>query len=85
MALTNEQYRAGALAFVNRKTGCEFVEGEIPADVEIAMEMLVMGMKQNPGIASQSLGDMSKSFFDSNSYEKAAMRYLKPYMKLKIF
>ena len=85
MALTDAQYRAGALAFVNRKTGCKFVEGEIPADVEIALDILATGMKQNPGIASQSLGDMSKSFFESGSYEKAAMSYLRPYMKLKIF
>lgn len=84
MALTDEQYRAGAIAHINNLPGIRqaFVDGSLPADVEIAVDLVSKAMKESPNVASQGLGDMSKSFFEGGTY-KAAMQYLKPYRKVK--
>lgn len=83
MQLTDKDFVAGAIAFINKKTGQDFNEETLPADLKIAVNILVNGAKQNPAIASQRLGDMSKSFFDSSAHEKAAMKYIRPYMRVK--
>lgn len=80
MALTNEQYRAGAIAFINKRTGQKFVDGSLPDDIEIAVDLLMKGMKENQSVASQALGDMSKSFFQNGSY-LAAKEYWRSYLK----
>lgn len=83
MALSEEKKRAGAIAFINKETGQNFEDGKLPADIEIAVDIIMGGMNQNPAIASQSLGDMSKSFFDNSAIEKAARKYYKSYIKAK--
>lgn len=80
MALTTEQKRAGAIAFINKQTGRTFVDGELPADIEVAVDILISGLDKDQTIASQSLGDMSKSFFQNGS-ATAAKEYWKSYRK----
>ena len=80
MALTEAQQRAGAIAYVNKVCGQDFVGNALPPDIEVVVDMLTKSMKENPAVASQSLGDMSKSFFRSGTHD-AAMVYLRPYRK----
>ena len=80
MALTDEMYRKGAIEHANKFCNQIFVDGSLPFDVEVAVDLMVKAMKENPAVASQSLGDMSKSFFQNGTYS-AATQYLKPYRK----
>lgn len=84
MALTNEQRRAGAIAHINKLCGTEFIDGtDLPADIEMAIESLLKAVNES-NVASQRLGDMSKSFFQGQTY-KSAVDYLKPYKKARYF
>lgn len=83
MPLTDEQMRKGAIEHINTYCNQDFKDGELPFDIEIAVDMLVKSMKENPGVQSQSLGDMSKSFFEGGTY-KAALKYMKPYRKVRV-
>ena len=80
MALTDDLYRKGAIEHANKFCNQTFVDGSLPFDVEVAVDLMVKAMKENPAVASQSLGDMSKSFFQNGTYSAAAS-YLKPYRK----
>lgn len=82
MALTDEQYRAGAIAHINGFCSPQFTDGFLPPDVEIAVDMIVKSMKESQNVASQSLGDMSKSFFEGATY-RSALNFLKPYRKVR--
>lgn len=82
MALTDEQYRAGAIAHINGFCSPQFTDGSLPPDVEIAVDMIMKSMKESQNVASQSLGDMSKSFFEGATY-KSALKFLKPYRKVR--
>lgn len=57
-------------------------EEVIPGAVKKGVALLVKSMSENPNVASQSLGDMSKSFFKGATMEEAH-RYFKPYRRLK--
>lgn len=52
----------------------------LPEDVQLAVSLMVKSMGESQNVASQSLGDMSKSFFQNGTYI-AALSYLKPYRK----
>lgn len=78
------QYRKWAVAHINQKTGQSFDETTLPPDLEPAVKLIGQAMKENPSVASQALGDMSKSFFQNGSYV-AAKQYFKPYMKARYF
>lgn len=82
MPLTDEQYRAGAIAHINTLCKQPFKDGELPADVEIAVDLVVKSMKET-NVASQSLGDMAKSFFEGATY-RSALNFLKPHMIKKV-
>jgi hypothetical protein len=56
---------------------------ELPAGASMGVAMLVKALGENPGVASQSLGSMSKSFFEGGSY-KAALNYLRPYKRIRV-
>lgn len=77
--LSDEQYRKGAIAHVNTLCKVQFEDGKLPFDVEIAVDLVIKSMKET-NVASQSLGDMAKSFFEGATYRNA-MQYLKPYRK----
>lgn len=79
MPLTDEQYRAGAIAHINQLCGTLFVDGTLPIDIDVAVDLLIKAMKET-NVASQKLGDMSKSFFEGSTY-RAAIKYLKPYRR----
>lgn len=80
MALTEAQQRAGAIAYVNKVCGQGFIDGALPPDIEVAVDIVTKAMKENPAVSSQSLGDMSKSFFKNGTHD-AAMVYLRSYRK----
>lgn len=65
--------------WTNKETG---EIGELPPGVQMGVALLVKAMAENPGVASQSLGDMSKSFFEGGT-AKAAATYWKRYRRAK--
>jgi hypothetical protein len=83
MPLTDNQYRTGAVDFINHYCNRQFedtAENPLPPGIEVATEILIKAMKENPAVASQSLGDMSKSFFQNGTIT-AVKEYLRPYRK----
>lgn len=84
MPLTDDQYRKAAIAHINQQCKKQFAENDIPPDIEIVIDLLIKSMKENKSVASQSLGDMSKSFFQGATYD-AAIMLLKPYKKARFF
>jgi hypothetical protein len=52
----------------------------IPEGAKMGIALLVQAMGEKQNVASQSLGDMSKSFFQGGTMS-AALNYLKPYRK----
>jgi len=57
-------------------------ELDLPASVKMAVGLLVKSFMENPGVASQSLGELSKSFFEGGTY-KAARKLWQPYRKMR--
>ena len=55
---------------------------EIPPGAQMGIALMVKAMGENQNVASQSLEDMSKSFFANGTFS-AAIPYLKPYRKVK--
>ena len=58
-----------AIEIAQEKCGVSF-ETKLPSGVRRAIVLLVKGMNES-NVASQSLGDMSKSFFQTNYYAEA--------------
>lgn len=58
-----------------------FVNG-IPSAVKKGIALMVRSMNENSSVSSQSLGDMSKSFFEGGTI-KEAHTYFKPYRKVR--
>lgn len=54
---------------------------EIPAGAQMGIALLVKGMGEGQNVSSQSLGDMSKSFFEGGT-AKAGYKKLRPYRKV---
>ena len=54
----------------------------IPPGAQMGIALMVKAMGENQNVQSQSLGDMSKSFFQNGTFNAAAP-YLKPYRKVK--
>lgn len=59
----------------------QFAEG-IPSGAKKGIALIVKSMGENGNVASQSLGDMSKSFFQGATMDEA-LKYLRPYKKVK--
>lgn len=58
-----------------------FVDG-IPPSVKKGIALMVKSMGENGNVSSQSLGDMSKSFFEGGTM-KEAHTYFRPFRKVK--
>lgn len=54
----------------------------LPSGVKQAITKLVKAYQENSNVASQSLGDMSKSFFEGGTMNEVH-RLLKPYRKVR--
>jgi hypothetical protein len=84
---TMYEARLGA-AIDQAKAYCnnEFLDADgnesIPPGAQMGIALMVKAMGENQNVASQSLGDMSKSFFANGTFNAAAT-YLKPYRKMK--
>lgn len=57
-------------------------ETVLPGAVKKGVALIVKSMNENSNVASQSLGDMSKSFFQGATINEAH-KYFKPFRKLK--
>ena len=69
---------ADAIDYAQRYCNNEFAEG-IPMR---GIVLIIKGMRESSNVASQSLGDMSKSFFKDGTMD-SANRFLRPYKRLK--
>lgn len=78
---------ASAISHVNKQCGDRFTDDDgvvtLPDDVKMGVAMVVKSMTENQNVASQSLGDMSKAFFQGGTY-KAATVFWKDYRKARI-
>lgn len=70
-----------AISYVKEHCRNEFTEG-IPGNVKQAIAKLVRSYQENSNVASQSLGDMAKSFFNGGTMDEVH-RLLKPYRKVR--
>lgn len=66
---TYQAWLDDAVEIAQEKCGVSF-ETKIPSGVRRAIVLLVKGMNES-NVASQSLGDMSKSFFKTDYYKEA--------------
>jgi hypothetical protein len=58
-----------------------FVDG-LPPTVKKGVALIVKSMGENSNVSSQSLGDMSKSFFEGGTMNEAH-RYFNPFRRVK--
>jgi hypothetical protein len=55
---------------------------KLPSPVKAGIAILVKSLGQNNNVQSQSLGDMSKSFFENGAMNEAHL-YFKPFKKAR--
>lgn len=67
------------------RTDFKNVDGEevFPGGVKMGIATVVQAMGEKQNVQSQSLGDMSKSFFKNGTFDAAHM-YFKPYVSKKV-
>jgi hypothetical protein len=70
-----------ALSYAKSYCHNQFTDG-IPPAVKKGIALLVKSMNENSNVSSQSLGDMSKAFFEGATLREAHV-YFKPYRKPK--
>lgn len=70
-----------AIDYVKKYCRNEFLEG-LPSGVKQAVAKMVRSYQENSNVQSQSLGDMSKSFFEGGTTNEVH-RLLKPYRKVR--
>lgn len=70
-----------AIDYVKEHCRNDFLEG-LPSGVKQAIAKMVKSYQENSNVASQSLGDMSKSFFQGGTTNEVH-RLLKPYRKVR--
>lgn len=70
-----------AIDYVKQYCHQTFDEG-LPTNVKQAVAKLVKAYQENSNVASQSLGDMSKSFFQGGTMNEVH-RLLAPYRKVR--
>lgn len=84
----NEQdiIRAAALDWINDYCGQEFIDGELPGGIELALRRLIKSLEIPVGIASQSVSDVSVSFFQGSdgTLPTEVKRLLEPYIKMRL-
>lgn len=69
-----------AKTYCNRSFVDDAGNEAIPKGAQMGIALIVKAMGENQNVQSQSLGDMSKSFFEGATY-RSALGYLKPYRK----
>ncbi len=79
-----EHMRKAYLGFIEDETNNKFDEDNLPHGVEIALSVLVATDPFEYDITSESIGDLSKSYeVNSDGIPLKAMRWLKPYYRIK--
>lgn len=77
--MTEQELREAYLDWIKSYCNNSFSNG-LPAGVKLALEKLVARHNQDSNIASEQVGDLSRSFFDSD-IPKDIKRLLKPYRR----
>lgn len=84
----NEQdiIRTAALEWINDYCGQKFVDGELPGGVELALRRLIKFLNNPVGVSSQSVSDVSVSFFhgEDGALPAEVKRLLEPYIKMRL-
>lgn len=84
----NEQdiIRAAALNWINDYCGQEFIDGELPGGVELALRRLVKSLDTPVNVASQSVSDVSMSFYrgTDGTLPTEVKRLLEPYIRMRL-
>ncbi|WPZ17795.1 head-tail connector protein [Geobacillus subterraneus] len=70
-----------AISYVKEYCRNDFVDG-LPSGVKAAVAKLVKALQEDGRVASQSIGDMSKSFFEGGTMNEVH-RLLQPYRKAR--
>lgn len=68
-----------AISFVKQHCRDDFVDG-LPGYVKQAVAKMVKALQEDGRVASQSLGDMSKSFFEGGTMNEVK-QLLEPYVR----
>lgn len=77
--MAEQEIRDAYLEWIKAYCNNDFAEG-VPGSVSLAIEKLVARHGQDSNIASEQVGDLSRSFFDSD-IPKDIKRLLKPYRR----
>lgn len=84
----NEQdiIREAALDWINDYCGQEFIDGELPGGVELALRRLVKSLDTPVNVASQSVSDVSMSFYrgTDGTLPTEVKRLLEPYIRMRV-
>jgi len=79
--------RRACIAWINDYCGQNFIDGDLPGGVELALIRLVEFNKGPVGIASQTIGDMSISYTQGVTENPAIAdikRFLAPYVRMRV-
>lgn len=80
--MTEQEIMDAYLEWVKDYCNNDFTEG-IPGGVTLALEKLITRHGQDSNIASETAGDLSQSFFDSD-IPKDIKRLLQPYRRPRL-
>lgn len=79
--MTEQELREAYLDWIKSYCNNDFAEG-VPGGVNLALDKLVARHGQDSNIASEQVGDLSRSFFDSD-IPKDIKHFLRPYRKMR--
>lgn len=79
--MTEQEVREAYLEWIKDYCNNDFTNG-IPGGVNLALDKLVARHGQDSNIASEQVGDLSRSFFD-NDIPKDIKALLRPHRRLK--
>lgn len=79
--MTEQELKVIYLDWIKDYCNNDFAEG-VPGGVNLALEKLIARHGQDSNIASEQVGDLSRSFFDSDM-PKDIKSLLRPYRKVR--
>lgn len=78
--MTEQEIREAYLEWIKDYCNNDFAQG-VPSGVNLTLEKLIARHDQDSNIASEQVGDLSRSFFD-NDIPKDIKTLLRPYRRL---
>lgn len=80
--MAEQELRAAYLDWIKAYCNNDFADG-VPGGVNLALDKLVARHGRDSNIASEQVGDLARSFFDSD-IPKDVKRLLRPYRRIKM-